>query len=119
MWNYVLSPHDAAEEFRAFDQRICFIGHSHFPGAFELRDGDIRYARTEEVPLADGARYIVNVPSVGQPRDGDPRAGYAIYDSERGVVQQIRLEYDVEAAMRRIREADLPAFLAERLRWGE
>jgi diadenosine tetraphosphatase ApaH/serine/threonine PP2A family protein phosphatase len=119
LWNYVLSPVDAAEEFAAFEQRICFIGHSHFPGAFELHGDEIRYRRSEEIRLLPGARYIVNVPSVGQPRDSDPRAGYAIYDSGAGAVRQVRLEYDIDGAMRRIREAGLPPFLAERLRWGE
>ena len=64
-------------------------------------------------------RYLVNVPSVGQPRDGDPRAGYLVYDDVHFTFEHVRLEYDVPAAMRRIREAGLPAFLAERLQWGE
>ncbi len=118
-WHYVLSPMDAAEEFEAFAHSICFIGHSHFPGAFERDGEEMRYSRLAEVTMRAGRRYIVNVPSVGQPRDSDPRAGYALWDSGRGVVQQIRLDYDVEGAMRRIRDAGLPAFLAERLRWGE
>jgi diadenosine tetraphosphatase ApaH/serine/threonine PP2A family protein phosphatase len=56
---------------------------------------------------------------VGQPRDSDPRAGYTVWDSAKGTLEQIRLEYDVDGAMKRIRDAGLPAFLAERLRWGE
>lgn len=118
-WHYVLSPMDASEEFEAFTQPVCFIGHSHFPGAFEQAGEDLRYTRLAEVPIAPGRRYIVNVPSVGQPRDSDPRAGYALWDDQRGVVQHVRLDYDVESAMKRIRDAGLPAFLAERLRWGE
>jgi diadenosine tetraphosphatase ApaH/serine/threonine PP2A family protein phosphatase len=118
-WHYVLSPMDAAEEFEAFEQPICFIGHSHFPGTFERVGEDMRYSRLGEIATLEGRRYIVNVPSVGQPRDSDPRAGYALWDDARGIVQQIRLEYDVEAAMQRIRDAGLPPFLAERLRWGE
>jgi diadenosine tetraphosphatase ApaH/serine/threonine PP2A family protein phosphatase len=56
---------------------------------------------------------------VGQPRDGDPRAGYLLYDDVHFTFEHVRLEYDVAGAMRRIREAGLPAFLAERLQWGE
>jgi diadenosine tetraphosphatase ApaH/serine/threonine PP2A family protein phosphatase len=118
-WHYVLSPVDAAEEFGAFDQPICFIGHSHFPGAFEKEGDSLRYTRVADVETKEGCRYIVNVPSVGQPRDSDPRAGYTVWDSAKGTLEQIRLEYDVDGAMKRIRDAGLPAFLAERLRWGE
>jgi len=118
-WHYVLSPMDATEEFESFAHPICFIGHSHFPGAFELAGEDLRYTRLAEVPVQAERRYIVNVPSVGQPRDSDPRAGYALWDGERSVVRHIRLDYDIEKAMQRIREAGLPPFLAERLRWGE
>jgi diadenosine tetraphosphatase ApaH/serine/threonine PP2A family protein phosphatase len=118
-WHYVLSPADAAEEFEAFDQTFCFIGHSHFPGAFEKSSDELRYSRAAEIPVRPGCRYLVNVPSVGQPRDSDPRAGYTLWDRARGVIQQFRLEYDVETAMQRIRDAGLPQFLSERLRWGE
>jgi diadenosine tetraphosphatase ApaH/serine/threonine PP2A family protein phosphatase len=118
-WNYVLSPTDAAEEMRAFDGPLCFIGHSHYPGNFESVDGKVGYSRSEEVRLRPSARYIINVPSIGQPRDGDPRAGYAIYDHDARAVQHVRVGYDVESAMARIRAAGLPSFLAERLRWGE
>lgn len=118
-WHYVLSPLDAEEEFEAFEQPVCFIGHSHFPGAFELQGDDVGYGRLAEIRVKPGGRYIVNVPSVGQPRDSDPRAGYTLWDAERGVIEQIRLAYDVETAMKRIRDAGLPQFLAERLRWGE
>jgi len=118
-WHYVLSPTDAAEEFEAFVEPICFIGHSHFPGAFERAGEEMRYSRLSEVATQPGRRYIVNVPSVGQPRDSDPRAGYALWDDQRGIVQHVRLEYDVDGAMKRIRDAGLPPFLAERLRWGE
>jgi diadenosine tetraphosphatase ApaH/serine/threonine PP2A family protein phosphatase len=118
-WHYVLSPLDAADEFKAFEEQVCFIGHSHFPGIFELNEDAVHYARVSEIKLRKGHRYIVNVPSVGQPRDGDPRAGYALWDDGGGWIRQVRLDYDVERAMRRIRDAGLPAFLAERLRWGE
>jgi len=119
-WPYVLSPADAAEELGAFDERLGFIGHSHYPGGFD-RDGAgrIQYTREAEIRLEPGHRYLVNVPSVGQPRDGDPRAGYCLVDEEAGVLRQVRIEYDVDGAMRRIHDAGLPRFLSERLLAGE
>jgi len=119
-WAYVLSPADAAEEMRAFEERMCFIGHSHYPGVFEQDGaGAIRYTRAAVVRLVPGHRYLVNVPSVGQPRDSDARAGYQMVDEEEGLLRQVRLGYDIAGAMRRIREAGLPHFLSERLQWGE
>jgi len=119
-WAYVLSPADAADELRAYGERLGFIGHSHYPGTFDQDEGGrIRYTREAEIPVDPGHRYLVNVPSVGQPRDGDPRAGYCIVDPEAGALRHVRIAYDVDGAMRRIREAGLPRFLSERLRSGE
>lgn len=118
-WHYVLSAVDAEEEMRAFDEALCFIGHSHFPGTFGDDGHGAQYTRAPEVKVLEGHRYLVNVPSVGQPRDGDPRAGWQLWDQESCTLTQRRVAYDVESAMRRIREAGLPAFLADRLQWGE
>ncbi len=118
-WNYVLSPADAALELEAFEEPLCFIGHSHYPGTFGVEGRRIRYTRDHEVRLEPGHRYLVNVSSVGQPRDSDPRAGYLLWDDEAGWLRHVRLEYDVAGAMRRIHEAGLPRSLAERLQWGE
>ncbi len=116
-WHYVLSPQDAEEEMEAVTEPLCFIGHSHFPGTFRLDGARARYTREPEVALAPATRFLVNVPSVGQPRDGDPRAGWLLWEPER--ITHVRVTYDVDTAMQRIRDAGLPAFLAERLRWGE
>ena len=69
--------------------------------------------------LKNAARYLVNPGSVGQPRDGDPRAGYLLYDESDRLLRHVRLDYDIAGAMRRIQDAGLPRFLAERLQWGE
>ncbi len=116
-WRYVFSPADAWFEMEACAEDVCLIGHSHYPGTFELAGPDVRYTRDESVKRVRGRRYLVNVPSVGQPRDGDPRAGYLLV--EDGRFEHVRLEYDIEAAMKRIRDAGLPSFLADRLQWGE
>jgi diadenosine tetraphosphatase ApaH/serine/threonine PP2A family protein phosphatase len=118
-WRYVLSTRDALAEFAAFEERVCFIGHSHFPCAFDRHASELRFTRADEIAIQPGHRYLVTVGSVGQPRDGDPRACYALYDEAAGLIRHVRLEYDVDGAMRRILAAGLPAFLAERLLRGE
>lgn len=118
-WHYVLSPVEADAEMDAYEESVCFIGHSHYPGTFERRDGHPRYTRNPEVRLEKGHRYLVNVGSVGQPRDGDPRAAYVLYDDLARVLRHVRVDYDIAGAMKRILDAGLPRFLAERLQWGE
>ena len=118
-WHYVLSPVEAAVEMDAYPEVVCFIGHSHYPGTFDRHDGHLRYSREADIGIQRGHRYLVNVGAVGQPRDGDPRAAYALYDDEERTIRHVRLEYDVAGAMRHILEAGLPRFLAERLMWGE
>ena len=78
-----------------------------------LRDGEVI------VPLQPGLKYFINVGSVGQPRDGDPRACYAIYDSETATVTLRRVEYDVAAAQQAVLAVGLPEYLAERLGTGQ
>jgi diadenosine tetraphosphatase ApaH/serine/threonine PP2A family protein phosphatase len=118
-WHYVFSPDAAAYEMETCLEEVCFIGHSHYPGTFELDGSRATYTRDAQVAGRGDRRYLVNVPSVGQPRDEDPRAGYVIFDDVLFTFEHVRLEYDVAGAMRRIREAGLPAFLADRLQWGQ
>ncbi len=118
-WHYVFSPNDAHHEMQHCHERVCFIGHSHVPTAFEV-DGDfVQERRTPIVTMKEGVRYLVNVGSVGQPRDGDPRAAYLWWDQEAGTFEHIRLDYDIDGAMQRILAAGLPSFLADRLRVGQ
>ena len=118
-WHYVLSPAEAEAEMDAYQEPVCFIGHSHYPGNFDRAGDTLHYSRNLEVRLEKGHRYLINVASVGQPRDGDPRAGYALYDDLERRVRHVRIDYDMAGAMRRILDAGLPRFLAERLQWGE
>jgi len=127
-WNYILTPIDADCEFPKFDEPVCFVGHSHVPGLFVLGpapDGtNFTFSResmlpaNEPVTLPVGQRAIVNVGSVGQPRDRDPRAAWVLYDDATGTVILNRLSYDIEAAQARILDAGLPPFLAYRLGMG-
>ena len=118
-WNYVFSPLEAVDEMGYCDEPVCFVGHSHLPGTFEIDGGRSSYSRDPYVAGHQDRRYLIVVPSVGQPRDGDPRAGYLLWDDAAWTFEQVRLNYDLEGAMRRIRAAGLPPHLAERLRWGE
>jgi diadenosine tetraphosphatase ApaH/serine/threonine PP2A family protein phosphatase len=118
-WNYCMRVEDAALELRSFPETMCMIGHSHYPGVFEQDGDDIRYTRAHELRLREGRRYLVNVGSVGQPRDGDPRSAYLIYDTESGLLRHVRVAYDVEAAQAKIVAAGLPPFLASRLATGD
>jgi diadenosine tetraphosphatase ApaH/serine/threonine PP2A family protein phosphatase len=103
--------------FARMERDVCFVGHSHVPAIY-YQDGRLFRPRGSEGPYAlgtaPGARAIVNVGSVGQPRDGDPRLSYVMYDGE--TVSFVRLEYDHAAAAAAIRAVEaLPDFLAERL----
>jgi len=118
-WNYVLSVHDAEFEFDTFEEPLCVIGHSHVPGNFVREKNGVRYHRDPAVPIGRNGRLIVNIGSVGQPRDGDPRAAYALIRDDPPRLEHRRVEYDVAKASTAILAAGLPQFLAERLRWGE
>ncbi len=117
-WNYLCSPQLALIEFDAFQGRCCFIGHSHKPVIFSQRDGELPW-RNEMLMCSPNERYIINVGSVGQPRDGDPRACYGIFDDQVGKLLLRRVTYDVQTAQRKILQAGLPPVLAVRLAHGE
>lgn len=118
-WNYIFSPDDAATCFKYFDQQLCFTGHSHYPTAF-VRDqeGTVSVIRDSTFTLLDSCRYLINVGSVGQPRDGDPRAAYGIYKPEESSFILRRVPYDIRRTQKKIRAAGLPSFLASRLAEG-
>lgn len=113
-WYYVLSLQDALIEMRAFTQPICFIGHSHVPGIFSKK----QIVRTQTMKIEPNEKYIVNVGSVGQPRDGIPESSIVIYDPDARTIEYKRLEYDIKSTYSKIIRAGLPVFLAERLLKG-
>jgi diadenosine tetraphosphatase ApaH/serine/threonine PP2A family protein phosphatase len=118
-WDYLVSAADGYGAFAAFGTRWCFIGHSHLPAVWSVGSSGPRHAAgAQTVEQERGRRYIVNVGSVGQPRDHDPRAAYAIWDAEAGRVAIRRVEYDIAAARAKIVAAGLPRFLADRLAVG-
>ncbi len=117
-WNYVITMGEAELNFYYFEQQFCFIGHSHQPFIVENKDSMLDCPRSPGIEIADSARYLVNVGSVGQPRDRDPRACYAICDLRDKKIEIKRIEYDIAAAQRAILDNDLPRELAERLAYG-
>ncbi len=121
--HYIFDAEDARRALEAGDRQLCLFGHTHLPVVFRragtmydgfLPEGDADTTLT----LQDGVRYVINPGSVGQPRDGDPRAGFAIYDTEGPTLTLRRVPYAVDAAQRRILGAGLPASLANRLAVG-
>ncbi len=109
--------HKMNEIFASFDGRACFLGHTHIPGVFE-EDYSFRTPRDMgEVYTLDKKKALVNVGSVGQPRDGDPRACYVIFDFE--TVRYRRVEYDLDKAVGDFACTPLPAYLSRRLREGK
>lgn len=118
-WRYVLDPRAAEASLSAQKTPVAFYGHTHVPGIFLLEgDGLARFRRADRFTLPLGQKALVNVGSVGQPRDGDPRAAFALYDTETRQVEIRRVPYPVEKAQRKIVDAGLPEFLAARLAIG-
>jgi predicted phosphodiesterase len=116
-WGYVFNNLDAAASFTHQDTAVCFFGHTHVPMAFIREDG-VRRLRVEQLTIDPSKKYFINTGSVGQPRDGDWRAAYCVYDVDSNSVEQRRIEYDLPVAQKKIIEAGLPELLAHRLGLG-
>ncbi len=116
-WNYVTNRFDAMSNFSYQFTQICFNGHTHVPRVF-VKSDKVREISADSVVIEPGSKYFINIGSVGQPRDGDPRACYAIYDQESKHVIFRRVEYDIPKTQAKIIEAGLPDLLAERLEEG-
>jgi len=113
---YIFTMDDAAAAFAASRARVVFYGHTHQPVVLTTDGRRVTSARWGS--LAAGARYLVNAGSIGQPRDGDARACYVLYDACENEVTEVRVAYDVAAAAAKIRRAGLPGWLADRLFQG-
>lgn len=117
-WGYVFNQLDAAASFSYQHTSVCFIGHTHTPKAY-VRDGSVRTIPLDTLQLQQGKRYLINVGSVGQPRDSDWRSAYCIYDTNTNDVKLRRIEYDLAGAQQAIIDSGLPRKLAERLAVGK
>ena len=122
IWEYLLSISSARESFAFFQSQFCLVAHTHVPLVF-------RYSETGNCSLSPFSanvglflgkeRLIINPGAVGQPRDGDPRASYAIYDSEAKMVSLYRVSYNINVTQSRMAEYKLPVNLAARLSYGQ
>ena len=120
--HYIFDGNDAHMAFESAAHALCLFGHTHLPAVFRLVE-DVMYGGAPEgdemvVPMQRGARYLINVGSIGQPRDGDPRAAYGVLDDEAREVTLFRVAYAVDKAQAKILAAGLPASLANRLAVG-
>lgn len=121
IWEYLLSTSIAEENFAYFKSQFCLVGHSHVPLVFKHSDtGTCSFSQfSSSVGLALAKnRLIINPGAVGQPRDGDPRASYAIYDSESKLMRLYRVPYDIRATQDKMVKHNLPMRLVNRLSYG-
>lgn len=122
-WHYIMTWNDAKEAFSHLDKQVCFVGHSHIPVIWSEEGRLIRvvFSASEtsaSFTIGESSKYIINVGSVGQPRDGDPRGCFVIFDTDKKLVSFHRFLYDIISAQNKIFYAGLPSFLAERLGAG-
>ncbi len=119
-WAYIFPDSDDAifEAFRALRHKVNFIGHTHWPSIMVHEDDKIMLHNGHSVQLNGAHDYLINVGSVGQPRDSDPRSCYGIYDSGANEYEEVRVEYDYSVTQKKIVENHLPLYLAERLEKG-
>ncbi|HEV2446753.1 MAG TPA: metallophosphoesterase family protein [Candidatus Sulfopaludibacter sp.] len=122
---YMLAADEAGQAFNYLERRLSFFGHTHVQGGFIWN-----HSRVETIPrpspragrqlveIDPDCAYMINPGSTGQPRDGDPRAAYVLFDPDAQVVTYCRVEYDIGGAQKQIRDAGLPAILADRLVLG-
>ncbi|MFB3897620.1 MAG: metallophosphoesterase [bacterium] len=118
-WEYILSLESAETNFAYFKEQICFIGHSHQPFFVAMaEDGIVTLITENPLQLKKESRYIINVGSIGQPRDGNPNSSIAIFDSDKQTVSLVRIPYDIKKTQLKIVNAGLPHSLAQRLENG-
>ena len=123
---YVFAPGQALDGLLESPSSVTFFGHTHFQGGFSYRGTQLEVIQMKPLPganfsaleLEEGTRYLLNPGSIGQPRDGDPRAAFAIADMDHRVTEFWRVPYDVAAVQARMREAKLPEVLVQRLTFG-
>ena len=116
-WGYVFDRLAAAASFTYQNTAVCFFGHTHVPVAF-IRTNEVRGGTYSKFKIEPGRKYFINVGSVGQPRDGNPKAAYVVYDLDESSIELRRVDYDIAKAQTKIRKVGLPERLAERLALG-
>ncbi|MCX8082966.1 MAG: metallophosphatase family protein [bacterium] len=123
LFKYILNEKDTKDEFQLLDKKICFIGHTHIPAGYRKKEDRIDVIHPDfsgkmEIDIEDGYKYIINVGSTGQPRDGFPFACASIYDTEKHLFTLYRIEYPAEITRKKILDRGLPSVLARRVVQG-
>lgn len=118
-WHYIFGAGDIEDNFDYFNTQICFIGHTHIPLVIvQDKRGEIGISRENPITIKKGFRYVINVGSVGQSRDGDNRAAYALCNTAKHSFELKRTAYDIQTAKEKIVREGLPRYLADRLEYG-
>lgn len=118
-FDYIFDTSKAAKTIELQPTPLCFVGHSHSAEIFfEGKGGYVQYTSIPEIRMQSGKKYLVNVGSIGQPRDGNWRSSYCIYDNEKDIIRLKRIEYDVRKARDKILKTGLPHYLADRILEG-
>ncbi|MBI4288941.1 MAG: metallophosphoesterase family protein [Chloroflexi bacterium] len=115
---YIISAPEAMANLKYFDTPYCLVGHLHVPLLFRAGDGEACLGALPPNLVLGKERLVINPGGVGQPRDRDPRASFAIFDAASRSLRHYRVSYDVEATQAKIKRAGLPPSLAERLGYG-
>jgi len=118
-FDYIQTQYDAHLSLQEMRTLAGFVGHSHIPITFYLKDGTVSWTMEQALDVTEYERVLVNVGSVGQPRDENPDAAYAVFDTEERKIWIKRVPYDIDAAVAAIEENNLPRILGERLRLGK
>lgn len=121
MWYYITSLEEAAFNFQFFDTQLCFVGHTHIPIIIVLDNEKELYVHQDTtIKLADieKGRFLINIGSVGQPRDRNPKSCYGIFDSDAGEFTYRRVAYNIEKTQAKMKKIKMPEFLVTRLEDG-
>lgn len=118
MWGYIFDRYSAETSLQYQSLPLCFCGHTHTPMLYVKSQQEVTASSFTELRLMPNHKYLINVGSVGQPRDGDTRAAFVTYDTRDNTVVLHRIPYDIETCQQKILDADLPSRLAERLGYG-
>ena len=116
---YMSDPQQSHDTFYLMDRKVCFVGHTHIPQNFFRKNNIVSLSKSLVFHFEDDASYIVNVGSVGQPRDGNPWASYGVFDPDLKRIEIKRVPYDVKKSQQKIIASGLPEFLANRLSIGQ
>jgi len=120
LWEYIAHAFTASDNFKCYDTKYCLVGHTHVPFVFEQDEILVNegYMGNGDVLALGDRRLIINPGGVGQPRDRDPRASYAIYDSDEHAIYNYRVVYDIESTQAKMEKEGLPEFLVTRIARG-